>query len=349
MINIRSTGFKVFAFLALASGVYWVGHSGININTDLTESDASSSRLASCPDVDFNITRTLQVGSQGNDVRQLQTFLIAYYPGDTTWLKKERNLRTFGMVTSAQIKQYQTDHYIDTNPNNDAGDIAGAVVLNGVTYTDILGELRPVCNPHIDSIDPGEPKPGERVVITGRNFSVTQNMMVQLCRLGKCKNTTNLYARSSDGTTLIINAPQDTEGRVLFDVYVHPNNPHWNRSNHDRMTVVVGSQGSQDSKTCGAITTASACVKNTNPICEWYNGACKLPSCGGLSVFTGTNDPSKYRFSCGRNPGSAWSLLGATDDCGWTEGSTQYGCFYTSTTPGESPPPREPRRPINQQ
>src|SRR3989344_1068052 len=102
--------------------------------------------------------------------------------------------------------------------------------------------------------------------------------------------------------------------------------------------VVVAPEDSKSSKTCVAITDQNACVGSTGPICEWYNGACKLPSCGGLSIATGTNDPSKYRFYCGKKPGSRWSLLGATDDCGWSEGSTQNGCFYQFVDDNMNPP-----------
>ncbi len=87
-----------------------------------------------------------------------------------------------------------------------------------------------------------------------------------------------------------------------------------------------------NSPTCSGLS-QNSCNANTNPICEWWDNACQLPSCGALAGRLGYSDGSKYEVGCFPNgkPDASWTFAGPTNDCGSTTlTANKVGCFWRS-------------------
>ncbi len=84
-----------------------------------------------------------------------------------------------------------------------------------------------------------------------------------------------------------------------------------------------------NSPTCPGLS-QNACTVNKNPICEWWNNACQLPSCGAIIRSLGYNNTAKYDVGCFPNgkPDASWSFAGPTNDCGSVKDATKVGCFW---------------------
>src|SRR3989344_7448442 len=366
-----------FGFLVAASGLYWMAEAqtaqqqlsyaqqGIVVASDtsgglqigLSESDAfaggeGGAQLTTCPNVDFNVKSTLQMGSQGDEVTQLQQFLLGLYPAENPQDASDRVSGTFGPVTQTLVKQYQQENGLSQS---------GKVDIS--TRNSMYDDLRPFCTPRIASIDPQRPQRNETVTIPGSNFSTKNSAKIKISQTDNggwpYNQNYTLSATSTDGTTLQFKIPanaralgkHDDRFTVRVVTNISASNKAWmyvyvaeydQGRNVPQQTPVVSPTGGRSSNTCSALGTQRLCVANRNPACEWYNGACKLPSCGGLSVATGKDDKSTYKISCGNKPGSRWAPLGPTDDCGWTEGSTQKGCFYQFVNDNMNPPTANP-------
>src|SRR3989344_5567296 len=323
------------------------------------ESEASDDRLsvpATCPGADLSVPTILKYGDKGEGVRDLQKFLAWYYdliPKD----RKKLVTGTFDLNTQNLLKNFQRDNHL---PETGVVDQRTAPDSSyNSTYYAIRLTMDMHCGPRINSINPQTAQRGDVVTINGSNFTTKSPQTIKIRQVGNWPPSKiqsykiETTAESRSRLTFVVPADARATGNRSKRFIVRIDTMHGN-SNEKSMNVYVEEYdhgvgvptptatpqgGGQTALICSSIGGAKECTSHSNPICEWYNNACKLPSCGGLSVFTNKSDPAKYEVGCFVNgaPGG-WQFLGPTDDCGWREGSTRYGCFYRSAVGGPGVP-----------
>ena len=101
-----------------------------------------------------------------------------------------------------------------------------------------------------------------------------------------------------------------------------------------KTTISTGISGTS-SGSCSSMTSQSSCLASANPVCEWYNNICQIPSCGAIINRLGKTDSTQYDIGCFSNGvplGQNWVYAGQTNDCGNIANSISRGCFWKPKT-----------------
>lgn len=363
-----------FGFLVVACAIYWMGvaqtaqqqlsyvqqRDGIALSDDdaggidvgLSESNAEGGFLSfgangvrltaeTCPEIFSN---ELPFGKGTDDgpekkVTMVQKFLVAKGYLDPADINNQYG--HFGIKTeNALIKLQKEIGYTGNENTIGTYDAFTNGTINNICDSAISPKLR--------SITPQHAARGDLITLAGESFPRRTQVKVVWYKYDDTdmENSKNAqYITPENDRSIRVAVPFNSGAyRIRVETRI------WGNTQRKSPMFVVSSDGSgiptqtPPPSSCSDIGSQSSCQSHANPICEWYNNICQFPSCGALSVATGTNDLSKYKFACGTNPGAGWALLGATDDCGYSTGSTTRGCFYSSIDGSANPPRENPPR-----